>query len=164
MDIDPKYYGEDFKRDIGMISLERDEGEFLILEEFYKTEKPILGICREHQLLNIFLGGSVFQDLKYAGKETLKHSQDFYPELAVHKVKITDKENILAKLSGEEVRTNSFHHQVINKLGKGLSVIAIFITVQNYTVSEAVSSAFGIKIIYVSTIYIVCNYILITGG
>ncbi len=124
VDIDPKYYGEDFKRDIGIISPERDEGEFLILKEFYKTEKPILGICRGHQLLNIFLGGSIFQDLKYTGKETLKHSQDFYPELAVHKVKITDKENILAKLYGEEVRTNSFHHQAINKLGKGLSVIA----------------------------------------
>lgn len=136
-DINPSYYGQDFKENMGVISPERDEGEFLILKEFYKTNKPILGICRGHQLINVFLGGTLFQDLKYTGKDVLKHRQDFYPELAVHKVKITDRDNMLAKLYGVEVPTNSFHHQSVDKLGKGLTTIA--------TTDDGIVEAFQMK-------------------
>lgn len=125
VDINPSYYGQDFKENMGIISPERDECEFLTLKEFYKTNKPILGICRGHQLINIFLGGTLFQDLKYKKTEVLKHSQDFYPELAVHKVKIIDNDNILSKLFGEKIATNSFHHQAVDKLGENLTPIAI---------------------------------------
>lgn len=124
-DINPTLYGEEFKNGIGVVSLERDRGEFLILEEFIKTGKPILGICRGHQLLNVFMGGTLFQDLKYSNREVLKHRQDFYPDMPVHKVKIVDKDNILAELYGDEIFTNSFHHQAVNNLGKNLTPIAI---------------------------------------
>lgn len=137
VDINPQYYGQDFKENIGVISPERDEGEFLLLDEFYKTGKPILGICRGHQLLNVFKGGTLFQDLKYSGKDYLKHRQDFYPELAVHKVKIVDEDNILAKLYGKEVLTNSFHHQSVDKLGKDLTLIA--------TTEDGIVEAFQMK-------------------
>ena len=53
-DINPFLYGQDFKEGIGIISPERDECEMIILEEFLKTGKPILGICRGHQLINIY--------------------------------------------------------------------------------------------------------------
>lgn len=136
-DINPSYYGQDFKENMGVISPERDEGELLLLKEFYKTNKPILGICRGHQLINVFLGGTLFQDLKYSGAEVLKHRQDFYPELAVHKVNILDKDNMLAKLYGKEVMTNSFHHQAVDKLGKGLTTIA--------TTADGIIEAFQMK-------------------
>ena len=123
-DINPQYYDQDFKENMGVISPERDEGELIVLKEFFKTQKPILGICRGHQLLNIFRGGTLFQDLKYFGKPVLKHRQDFYPELGVHKVKIIDQDNILSKLYGTDVLTNSFHHQAIDKLGEDLTTIA----------------------------------------
>ena len=80
-DINPIYYGEDFKEKMGVISPERDDNEIKILNEFLKTEKPILGICRGHQLLNIYFGGTLYQDLSYFESETLKHRQDLYPEL-----------------------------------------------------------------------------------
>lgn len=124
-DINPARYNQDFKVGMGVVSLERDESEFLVLEEFLKTGKPILGICRGHQLLNVFMGGTLFQDLKYSQKEVLKHSQDFYPDLAVHKVKIVDSDNMLARLFGSEIATNSFHHQAVDKLGEGLTTIAV---------------------------------------
>lgn len=123
-DINPQYYDQDFKENMGVISPERDEGEFIVLKEFFKTQKPILGICRGHQLLNVFRGGTLFQDLKYFGKPVLKHRQDFYPELGVHKVKIIDQDNILSKLYGTDILTNSFHHQAIDKLGEDLTTIA----------------------------------------
>lgn len=122
-DINPIYYGEDFKEKIGVISPERDDNEIKILKEFLKTEKPILGICRGHQLLNVYFGGTLYQDLSYFENESLKHRQEVYPELEVHKVLI-EKNSILESLYGESIRTNSFHHQAIKKLGKGFKVIA----------------------------------------
>lgn len=122
-DINPVHYGEDFKEKIGVISPERDDNEIKILNEFLKTEKPILGICRGHQLLNIYFGGTLYQDLSYFEKEVLKHRQDLYPELEVHSVTI-EKGSILENLYGESIRTNSFHHQAIKDLGKGFKVIA----------------------------------------
>ena len=124
-DINPTLYGEEFKNGIGAVSLERDKGELLFLQEFIKTGKPILGICRGHQLLNVFMGGTLFQDLKYSDREVLKHRQDFYPDMPIHKVKIMDKDNILFELYGEKIFTNSFHHQAVNKIGENLTPIAV---------------------------------------
>lgn len=122
-DINPICYGEDFKEKMGVISPERDNNEIKILTEFLKTGKPILGICRGHQLLNVYFGGTLYQDLSYFGKEVLKHRQDVYPELEVHNV-IIEKNSILEKIFGNQVRTNSFHHQAVKDLGKGLRAIA----------------------------------------
>ncbi|MBM6691017.1 gamma-glutamyl-gamma-aminobutyrate hydrolase family protein [Fusobacterium mortiferum] len=136
-DVNPLLYGEEFKNGIGVVSLERDRGEMLFLEEFIKSGKPILGICRGHQLLNVFMGGTLFQDLKYTNTEVVKHRQDFYPDMPVHKVKIIDKDNILADLFGEEIFTNSFHHQAVNKIGKDLTPIAV--------ASDGIIEAFQMK-------------------
>ena len=136
-DLNPFLYGQDFKEGIGVISPERDECEMMILEEFLKTGKPILGICRGHQLINTYFNGTLFQDMRYFGKDYLKHRQDLYPELATHIVNIVDKENMLAELYGEKVATNSFHHQIVDKLGDGLTVIA--------TANDGVVEAFQMK-------------------
>ena len=124
-DLNPLLYGEDFKQGIKEVSSKRDEWEIYLLEEFLKTKKPILGICRGHQLINIFFGGTLFQDLKYVGEKVLKHRQDFHPELVTHRVKIIDEDNLIYKLFGKEIITNSFHHQVINKLGDKITPIAV---------------------------------------
>lgn len=123
-DVNPFLYGQDFKEGMGVISPERDECEVKIFNEFLKTEKPMLGICRGFQLMNICLEGTLFQDLKYSGTNTIKHSQDFYPDLPTHKIDIIDNDNILYDIFGEKAFVNSFHHQVIDKLGKELTVIA----------------------------------------
>lgn len=123
-DVNPLLYGEDFKKGIFPISPERDVCEMLILEEFIKTQKPILGICRGHQLLNVFFKGTLYQDIERYFETTIKHDQDLYPNLLTHKVEIMDEDNMLYNLFGKELYTNSFHHQIINKIGNGLSVIA----------------------------------------
>lgn len=136
-DLNPFLYGQDFKEGIGVISPERDECEMMILEEFLKTGKPILGICRGHQLINTYFNGTLFQDMRYFGKDYLKHRQDLYPELATHIVNIVDKDNMLAELYGEKIATNSFHHQIVDKLGDGLTVIA--------TANDGIVEAFQMK-------------------
>ncbi|MDO4690072.1 MAG: gamma-glutamyl-gamma-aminobutyrate hydrolase family protein [Fusobacterium sp.] len=123
-DINPFLYGQDFKKNIGIVSPERDEYEIIILDEFLKTKKPILGICRGHQLLNVYFKGTLFQDIAYYERTILNHKQECYPDLATHNINIIDEENILFELFGKQVSVNSFHHQIIDKLGQGLTAIA----------------------------------------
>lgn len=120
-DINPQYYNEDFLEGMGLVSPERDRNEWTILEEFLPTGKPILGVCRGMQLLNVFCGGSLYQDMRHISNELLKHRQDFLPELEVHRVKL-EEDSILGRVFGEEVLTNSFHHQAIDRVGKDLKV------------------------------------------
>jgi len=123
-DINPIYYGEDCKVGLTPMSPQRDICEMIIIEEFFKLQKPILGICRGHQILNVFFKGSLYQDIGKYYNSNINHRQDLYPDLSTHKVNFIDKDNILYGLFGEEVYTNSFHHQIINKLGEGLTAIA----------------------------------------
>ncbi len=125
-DIGPRRYGQEING-AEEISEARDNFELILMQRFLKTNKPILAICRGHQLLNVFMGGTLFQDLKHSNREVLKHRQDFYPDMPVNKVKIVDKDNILAELYGTEIFTNSFHHQAVNNLGKNLTIITILV-------------------------------------
>lgn len=123
-DINPLLYGQDFKAGIGTVSPERDNYEMIVLEEFLKTGKAILGICRGHQLLNVYFGGTLFQAAQYYKGELVNHRQKIYPDMVTHKVNIIEQENILFEAYGREIITNSFHHQFIDKLGDGLTTIA----------------------------------------
>lgn len=123
-DVNPFLYQQDFKTGIGVVSPERDECEMIVIEEFLKTGKPILGICRGHQLLNVYFKGSLLQDLRYYPKDILQHRQILHPNLETHIVNILEDNNMLFELYGKEIKTNSFHHQVIDKVGEGLTVIA----------------------------------------
>ena len=67
VDSDPALYGEDSLQEIGVISPERDKFEIMLLEEYLKTGKPILAICRGLQLVNIYFGGTLYQDIKIFG-------------------------------------------------------------------------------------------------
>lgn len=70
---DPVLYGEDCLQNVGNITPERDAFELAILEEFLKTEKPILGICRGLQLANVYYGGTLYQDISLTQK--IQHRQ-----------------------------------------------------------------------------------------
>ena len=117
-DIHPSFYGEEIDGAFGF-DMERDETEMALLKKFIDTGKPILGICRGHQLLNVALGGTLIQDLEQQSEHTQINGKD-----SVHQI-ITKKDSILNTLYGEEVAVNSSHHQGIDKLGKGLLVTAL---------------------------------------
>lgn len=122
-DPDPNLYGEDCLQDLGNITPERDTFELAILEEFLKTKKPILGICRGLQLMNVFYKGTLYQDIKYINTN-IQHRQKWLADLPTHDINILEKDNILFEIFGEKTRTNSFHHQMIKDLGNELTVIA----------------------------------------
>lgn len=115
-DIDPSRYGAERHEKCGKSCTLRDEAEWKMLEAFLPTGKPILGICRGCQFLNIYQGGTLHQhidghsDFKTRGK-------------GCHHVRI-QPDTSLAGLLPETLWVNSLHHQAVDRLGKDLIVTA----------------------------------------
>lgn len=108
-DIPPEYYGERPEAEnLRPVDRRRIEFEFRILKEFIGSKKPILGICYGMQLINVFCGGSLYQDIS-------EHRKGF------HEVEI--RENRLIPSGNYTV--NSSHHQAIKDRGKGIIEIGI---------------------------------------
>ena len=85
----------------------------------YASSKPILGICRGEQLLNVVLGGSLIQDIPTQVDTVVKHSGG-----ALHRIGV-EKGSVLYKLFGEDSLTvNSSHHQAVNRVAPGVRVTA----------------------------------------
>lgn len=90
-----------------------------------KTSKPILAICRGAQLVNVALGGTLYQDIPSEVPTKILHKQsepDFSPS---HDVKIMNNTPLYEMMRTEQIKGNSFHHQAIKALGKGLEIMAI---------------------------------------
>lgn len=114
-DVHPKYFGEeiDGSREI---DLERDEAEFALTKAFIEAGKPVLGICRGHQLLNIYFGGSLHQDLPNAREHSSGSDYDI-----IHAVSASEG-SLLGSMYGSSFPVNSYHHQGIKAVGQGLKV------------------------------------------
>lgn len=122
-DVDPTLYGQTPSDKCGKPDSVRDRVELKMLEAFLPTNKPILGICRGVQLLNVFHGGTLYQDIK--GTQVCRHSHYPSKSKGCHKVKLYPHTK-LGKLIGEEYTTvNSLHHQAADQLGPGLAVSAV---------------------------------------
>lgn len=126
-DIDSESYGEEPQPEQGTVWQARDQFDMRLLKLAEKRGIPVLGICRGVQLINVFHGGSLYQDLKYYPVPTLKHWQGDTPWWqATHQVKLV-KDTHLAAIFDQapRLRVNSYHHQLIKKVGKGLKVNAL---------------------------------------
>ena len=117
-DIDPKYYGEEKRTQSKNACSIRDEFEERLFSAAYKTGKPILGICRGMQVINVFLGGSLHQHIN-------GHVQTAARCVPTHAVTL-EADGLLRKMLGQErIAVNSFHHQTIKKLAPSLFCDAI---------------------------------------
>ena len=112
-DIDPAYYGEALAGSVGILP-ERDKNDFAFTKAFVEAGKPILGICRGHQILNVYFGGSLCQHIPTTDLHRI-------PGDAVHWV-AAEEESFLSRVYGQRFRVNSHHHQGVNRLGKDLRI------------------------------------------
>ncbi len=120
-DVSPLAYGEEPLKPDGAGDPMRDRYEIELVRAFTEAKKPVLGICRGAQLINVALGGSLHQDVP-------AHRTDHYDQHA-HEVRLEPGSG-LARLYGRIYgdlgprRVVSIHHQAINRLGRGLRVEA----------------------------------------
>ena len=114
--VDPKFYGEPKTIDSDDYHLQRDIFELALIKEAIKQKKPIFSVCRGTQLFNVFMGGTLYQDIE-------DHWQDCSAEYTTQRL-VTEPDTILREIYGEISHINSFHHQSIKDLAPNLKVVA----------------------------------------
>lgn len=123
-DIHPSVYGEEPMPVLGPVDAVRDTFELELLRAFVAAGKPVFGICRGLQLINVAFGGTLFQDLRALGATEQSHLSETY-DRHVHKLDFAPN-SWLGALYRDigPLRVNSIHHQGIKDLGDNLSVEA----------------------------------------
>src|SRR5690625_1368792 len=125
VDIDPIWFGEQPHQQLGEIIPARDYFELVFIRRMIELEKPILAVCRGCQILNIALGGDMYQDIysqSEQGHELIQHHQKAPKSHPSHHVKVVTG-SLLHKLVGKtRLRVNSRHHQANRKIANPLQV------------------------------------------
>ena len=125
-DIDPARYGEAVHEKCGHIDSERDEAELTLTQWAVEDGKPLLAICRGIQILNVALGGSLYQDIEAQVSDPLTHT--WYPEYPrkhrSHTVAVTAETRLAQVFDLDPLPVNSLHHQALKDLAPPLTVSA----------------------------------------
>ena len=124
-DVASELYGEQPLEGLTVDCPKRDGMEALVLEQAMALKKPLLGICRGMQFINVMLGGTLYQDLPLQKPSETVHYQKEPGGVPTHRVRIMEHTPLAELLRKEELEVNSRHHQAVKKLGEGLKVMAL---------------------------------------
>ncbi|KRK47793.1 gamma-glutamyl-gamma-aminobutyrate hydrolase family protein [Secundilactobacillus kimchicus] len=122
-DVDPTFYGEEPYEKLGVTYRKRDLFEIELLKQAVASGKAILGICRGMQLINVGLGGTLYQDLSQDPHATLKHDQLAPGNMPSHHISVADDSKIIS-IVGERPYVNSRHHEAVKDVAPNLRVVA----------------------------------------
>ena len=124
-DLDPARFGEAPHPKTALVSPERDALELELVDRAVGDEVPLFGICRGLQVINVALGGSLHQHVPDVAGETVQHAQREPRHVATHPVKLLAEGTRIGRIvGGSELVVNSFHHQAVRTLGRGLREVA----------------------------------------
>ena len=124
-DLDPDYYGEEALPELGATIPERDAFEMALLEHALQLGIPVFGICRGLQVINVALGGTLYQDLPtQLGGGSIAHRQQTPKWQWTHEVETESGSNVAEIMGARSLRVNSYHHQGVKDLADGLVVSA----------------------------------------
>lgn len=116
-DIDPLQYGNPAHPKVAGIDADRDQLEIRLVKELIRLEKPFLGICRGFQVINVALGGSLYEDIAQQVPAALQHDNHDRPrDYLAHPVNVQAESRLAGILGEHPIRVNSLHHQGINRL------------------------------------------------
>ena len=124
-DVSPQLYGENLLPQCGEVSPERDAMETMLLNKALESDKAVLGICRGIQFLNVYCGGTLWQDLPTQRPTDTEHHMSPPYDRTVHRVSIIPDTMLHQILGCTEFNVNSYHHQAIKALGGGLLAAAV---------------------------------------
>jgi putative glutamine amidotransferase len=127
-DPDPALYGQLPYPETVDVSVKRDQLELQFMDWAFKERKPLLGICRGMQLMNIQLNGTLYQDIPTDLPDADDHNSSTKQKSLVHKahlLNVSDGTQLAAILGTLHPETNSHHHQAIKKLAARLTVNAL---------------------------------------
>jgi putative glutamine amidotransferase len=127
-DVDPGRYGATRSSLTVNVDPDRDEIEATLVGWAVEDDKPLLGICRGHQVLNVALGGTLFQDVQEEVPGSLRHdgpSDEWFVRLS-HEAQVApgSKLHQALGLNGEHLRVNSMHHQSVREAAASLCIVA----------------------------------------
>ena len=123
-DVDPTLYGEEPIPECGGAAYMKDTFEIALIQATLAAGKPIFGICRGLQVINVALGGTLYQDLGAQNPAcTIRHAQAARGDLPTHHVTMTAASRLSA-LVGERAYVNSRHHQAVRTVAPDLQVTA----------------------------------------
>jgi putative glutamine amidotransferase len=123
-DMNPVRYGEEWHPKVARMDARREAFEFALIAEVEKRRTPALGVCFGSQLMNVHRGGSLIQFLPDQKPGAMEHRYQKEKGPSRHDIKL-DTNSILGKAIGKsDVSVNTYHKQAVNKIGKGLRVIA----------------------------------------
>lgn len=119
-DVHPAHYGEAPHPRLGTVDEARDAFELALFKEATSRARPVLAICRGIQLVNVALGGTLWQDLPTQRPEALDHNPDSARDHRTHAVHLVPGSRLARVLGLTHCEVNSFHHQAIRDLAPGL--------------------------------------------
>ena len=129
VDMDPGTYGEEIRPEVGRLDPARDEVELTLTRWAIADGLPLLGLCRGAQVINVAMGGTLYQDIAAQCPGAMRH--DCYPTRGfarthlAHEIELTPGTRLREALEHPSVRVNSMHHQSVKALGEGLVVSAV---------------------------------------
>jgi putative glutamine amidotransferase len=128
-DLDPKRYTGRLParvaRTVHRAHPDRDAFEWQVIGEVLRQRKPLLCICRGHQVLNVALGGTLFADIRLQKPQALDHCRTERKDRVVHQIECV-RDSLIARIAGQErLGVNSSHHQAVARMAKPLRATGV---------------------------------------
>ena len=124
-DVDPRRYGEEPRFGNVVPNIMRDAMETALLRLALADDRPVFGICRGLQIINVHCGGTLYQDLPSEHPSGVEHHQKPPYDRPAHRVHVVDGTPLHDELRVDDLAVNSYHHQAIRTLGDGLEAMAV---------------------------------------
>lgn len=125
-DVDPAYYGEEPHPDLGSVDRQRDAVEIALARWAREDTKPLMGICRGIQVINVAFGGTLYQDLPAQLPQTSDHRENTrlgQYDVLTHGIALAHDSWLAERLSADQLMGNTMHHQAVKDVAPGLRVV-----------------------------------------